>query len=480
MPYAERYGYYKNGRRSYYTRRPAAVDVSDVAQALGSLALSGAASYGGSVAGRAAGKYVGRRAARALGAGKKTTRRVQRVTKTIGSVAGAMAPKLLGMGAYEIGESSGPSDNLRMDVAQSEFRISKTEYIGDVYSGSGTPTAFNLETFAVNPGLDTNNGGIFTWLPQIARAFEEYKFEQLVIEYRPTSGSSTGADTSVGEVIMAGQYRNASDDFVNKAQMLNSMFATSAAPYCKQYFPVELAKISKPFAWHNVRDGDLPASSDLDLADTIKFSLATQGCPTANQNLGSIYVHSTVVFQKPTVDTSDSNLQGAVAFIAGATDIVTEASPFSSSVNNVHLVSGSTFELELVTSTTNIGHIRVPSHFGPPGSLWRMMIVYKGASTAVTNPVVSTHNGFSVYTSVMAANQADGGGSATAFSTWSNNSATSSTSILNIIFQFDGVTDGSQPYIALTFASATIPASATDCWVSLDQLNSSAFNNPLV
>ena len=366
-----------------------------------------------------------------------------------------------------------------MDVAQSEFRVSKTEYITDIYSGTGTPSAFNIETFAVNGGLDTNNDGIFTWLPQIARAFEEYKFEQLVIEYRPTSGSATGADTSVGEVIMAGQYRNASDDFVNKAQMLNSMFATSAAPYCKQYFPVELSKISKPFAWHNVRDGDLPDNSDLDLADTIKFSIATQGCPTASQNLGSIYVHYTVVFQKPTVDTSDSNNQGAVAFIAGATDIVTEASPFSSSANNVVLVSGSTFNLELITSAASTGRVRFPKHFGPPGTIWQVTVCYKGASTAVVAWAQGTHNGFTAYTPIFAANQDSGNGSASASGTISA-VGTSTTIRWLSYYIFDGVTDGSQPYVELDFTSATIPATATDVWVSTQQVNSSAFDNPLL
>lgn len=456
-------------KRTTPRKSKAVGDLAKVVEMAQALTIAGAASQAGGYAGAKAGKRIGR----ALGS-RRTGKKVGRY---VGRAAGAYLPRLMGMGAYEVGV---PNDNLRMDVAQDSMTVVRSEYITDVYSGTGTPSAFNIDTYAVNPALDTNNGGTFTWLPQIARAFEEYKFEQLVFEYRPTSGSATGADTSVGEVIIAGQYRNASDDYVNKQQMLNSMFATSAAPYQKQMFPVELAQQSRPFQWHNCRDSNLPANSDLDLADTIKLSVATQGCPTASQNLGSLYVHYTVKFQKPTVDTSDSNIQAATAFIAGAADIVSEASPFSSSVNNVQTVSGNTFTLELITSSASTGRVRVPKSFGPEKSLWSLTVGYKGASTANTVFVLGTHNGFSAYNSYFAANQLDGGGSATAFDDWSNTGATSAVLMYTGVFQFDGVSDGSQPYIELAFGSATIPASATDCWVSLQQLNTSAWDNPLV
>jgi len=385
---------------------------------------------------------------------------------------------LRGAGRYEVGAAS--NDNIVMDQAQEFMTVSRSEYITDVYSGTGTPTTFSSDVYRLNPGLDTNNGGMFTWLPQIARAYEEYRLKQCVIEYRPTSGSSTGADTSVGEVIIAGQYRNSSEDFVNKQQMLNSMFATSAAPYERQLFAVELAKQSRPFAWHNVRDSELPANSDIDLADTLKMTVATQGCPTASQNLGSLYVHYTIEFQKPTVDPSDSNLQAAVAYIAGATDIVTEASPFSSSVNNVQTVSGNTFPLELITSAANTGQIRFPKSFGPPGSLWQLTVLYKGNSTAVSvTSVMGTHNGFSAYQSYFAQNQADGGGAASANNSFNNTTATQTVWNGTWMFKYDGVDDGSQPYIELSLASSTLPASCTDCWVSVTQVNTAAFDNPL-
>lgn len=461
--------YRRTPRAASSRSRSSKVDVADVAK------LLSAASIGG-YAGSRVGKYTGRAIGRAVGSKKAGGK----IGKSIGRTVGSVMPTLMGMGAYEIGEATGPSDNLRMDVAQDVMTVCRTEYIGDVYSGTGTPSVFDGTIYRINPGLDTTNGGIFSWLPQIARAFEEYKLTQCVVEYRPTSGSSTGADTSVGEVIIAGQYRNASEDFVNKQQMLNSMFSTSAAPYQKQYFPVELAKASRPFAWHNVRDAALPANSDIDLSDTMKLTVATQGCPTASQNLGSLYVHYTCEFQKPTVDVSDSNIAGAVAWIAGAADIVTEASPFSSSTSNVNLVSGSTFPMELITASTNVGRVRVPVSFGPVGSIWSIQLSYKGATTALVNAAFGTHNGFTDYASIYAQNQFDGSGSATRFSTFSNAGSTANNYLRVSIVRFDGVTDGSQPYVEFNFASATLPASATDCWVSMTRVNNAAFDDPYV
>lgn len=460
-----------------YVRRAKKTETDKLAASLGKLALGMVASTAGAKVGRyyggKAGAYVGRRVG-----SRKTGKRVG---KFVGAVGGAIgARRLVGSGAYQI-TSGDAGTNLIMDMAQETVRIKRTEYVGPVYSGTGTPSAFNTDIYRVNPGLDINNAGMFTWIPQIARAYESYKMHQCVVEFRSSSGNATGSDTSLGSVLIAGQYRNASEDFVNKAQMLNSSFATSASPDKNQFFAVECASKLNPVKWHDVRDGELPANSDIDLSDLVKITVASQGCPTASQELGNLYIHYDIELTKATVDPSDSNIQGAVAYIAGAADVITEASPFSSSVNNVEKVSGNTFNLELITSSANTGRVRFPKHFGPIGSLWCIMIAVKGSSTAgLAAPSMGTHNGFTLYSTIYAANQADGGGSATALSNLTNSTLTSSTLFHIRYFKFNGVDDGSQPYVEYNHAAATFPDSATDVWVGVSRVNSAAFDNPLV
>lgn len=453
-----------------YRRRGASSKptTDQIAKAIGTLSLAGVGSAAGGYAGAQAGKRVGR----AFG----SRRTGKTVGRTLGKIGGAVAGGMLaGRGDYEIiGNSSNPK--IHMDNDGSTIRISRTEYVGDVYSGTGTPSVFDTTVYHMNPGLSVENGGLHQWLPTIARAYEQYRYEQAVIEYRPTSGSSTGSDTSVGEVMMCAQFNNASTDFVNKSQLMNSMFAVSGAPYTKILFPVELAKSSQPMKWLNVRDGDLPDNSDLDLADTCKVTVATQGCPTAGQNLGSLYSHTTIVFQKPTVDSTDSNIEGAVAYITGAADIITEASPFSASTNNVDTISGNTFPLELITSAASTGHIRFPKSFGPAKSIWMVQMAFEGSSAATNNFAMGTHNGFAVHNCVWSANNDEGGAASPTYFVGTGG-LTASFYIWTGYFIFNGVTDGSQPYIEINTSSWTGPASMTDLWVAVSRVNSSAFQS---
>lgn len=460
-----------------YNRRTPAQRRSDEKKAVDKLARAVAEMSTGDFSrpGRTAGRKAGARVGRYFG-----SRRYGRaIGGAVGQTFGKNLGYLVGRGDYTIQGLNDPEmPRLAMDSKTGGvMKVCRSEYVTDIFSAStGTPSDFALTNYQINPGLDTVNGGAFTWLPQLARAYEEYQFVQLVFEYRPTSGSATGSDTSVGTVVMAGQYSQASTDYTNKQQMLNSMFSTSGAPYNKHWFPVELDKLSRPLQWHNVRSGDLPANFDLDLSDTLRLSFATQGCPSNSQNLGELWVHYECHFQKPTVTSTDSNIETAVGYIAGDSGVVSAVNPFGTASSLFKNVSGNTFQLSTNVSTNAIVF---PKSFGPPGSVWNMTVLYKGTSTAGLVAIVpGTINGFSVMAPVFSANVDSGSGSASPLAGFANDGVTSSISAATLYLRFDGVTDGSSPYIVFDGSSAVLPANATDMWISVSRDNSAAVQGP--
>lgn len=221
----------------------------------------------------------------------------------IGKKAGKGVARLVGFGDYYV--TRGKTSRRPAPKAQNLMRqqrglqISRTEFIGDVYSGPGAPTTFDINKFLVNPGLSTNNDGAFNWLTQIARGYESYRFKQLVFHFRSTSGDATGGNTSLGQVIMATQYDNTRPAFQNKQDMLNTMFSISGPPSSSFSHAVECNKADQRFKWLDVRtNSQLAPGANINLKDFVTFYIATEGMQTARQQLGELHVSYTVEFTK--------------------------------------------------------------------------------------------------------------------------------------------------------------------------------------
>lgn len=278
----------------YYGVKKAAKKVYKYAQAnvpkgtmanFGSKAGSGmAAAMGGpSDLGASIGRAVGQQVANLTGVGAygASYRKPKSRSRSIMNPATSYAPKI---------QASGNNEDLI---------ISNTEYITDLYSGTGTPTAFNLDEFSLNPGLDVESGGgLFAWLPNIANAYSQYTFLQCVISYRSKSGNATGADTSLGSVFMSANYTSTDDAPKSKGDMLNSQYATSAPSDKNMNFPIECNPKTKNLKMHQVRTGTLKADQNQDMFDAATVYIATQGLQTAGQLLGELWVSYTVKFSK--------------------------------------------------------------------------------------------------------------------------------------------------------------------------------------
>lgn len=208
--------------------------------------------------------------------------------------------KITGRGDYYSGSSLMPPTSYpaHFKNAGKDIVVSRSEFLCDISSGAGTPSAFNLQSFLVNPGLQYSRGGAFSWLCNIAANFQEYSIEQMIFEYRPTSGNSTGANTALGTIVMCANYQSTDANYTSKAAMLDSQWAISGEPSSKILFPVECAPSDKQFKMYDIRTGPILSTQNQDLFDFCNFQIASVGCPTASQILGELHVTYTVRLSK--------------------------------------------------------------------------------------------------------------------------------------------------------------------------------------
>jgi hypothetical protein len=226
----------------------------------------------------------------------------------LGKLAGNLIGKLTGTGQYinnadKIRHNSlfnRTSDGVQIPSfgeTDRSTRVMHREYIGDLVSGpSGTPSIFNTwQNINVNPALLDS----FAWLSQIAQNYDSYKFHGLVFEFKSMSGSATGANTQLGNVIFSAQYNAANPPFTNKLEMENYQGACSCNPSENMLFGIECDPKDLPMNHLYTRSGQVPAGQTQQIYDMCSLQIATQGVPTINQILGEIWVTYDVELYQP-------------------------------------------------------------------------------------------------------------------------------------------------------------------------------------
>jgi hypothetical protein len=206
------------------------------------------------------------------------------------------------------------------------------EYLGDVFSGTGAPTVFSINSsYALNPGLAAS----FPWLASVAANYQEYTWKGIVYHFVSTSGNATGANTSLGTVAMATNYRSTAPAYTSRLTMLNEYFATDAKPSEDFVHPIECDPKENPFNVQYVRSTAVPAGEDPKTYDLGTTTIATQGMQTAGENLGELWVSYEVELRKPIALGLISPLSSFA--IGSATSGVAPTAPFGT---NWSLTSG--------------------------------------------------------------------------------------------------------------------------------------------
>jgi hypothetical protein len=246
-------------------------------------------SKAGGIAGRTVGAFFGR----------------PNMGERIGSWFGSGIGALLGSGDYN-GNLSGINKNsivnpTKTDVPQissrvfpnkviGETRFRRREYLGDLIS-SGTIGAFSQLNYVINPG----NPLMSPWLAEIAHNWEQYQLHGMIFEFKSMSGDFTGAvttGTALGSVIMATQYDPSDPIFTSKFAMENYEYAQSFKPSVSGIHGLECLKSVDVLSELFIADvgGTIPVGADQKFYNFGRFTIASVGCPTANTNLGEVWV----------------------------------------------------------------------------------------------------------------------------------------------------------------------------------------------
>lgn len=315
--------------------------------------------------------------------------------------AGQFVDGLVGMGSYKsapgVSTLAPPSVPLMHKNARSNT-FTYREYLGDVYSSVDfANTVFNL-----NPGLgDPGNvmpqmAGMFPWLSDTAQKYEQYRIDQMIIEFISTSSDAvvSGATTSsLGQVCIATQYNTNLASFTNLTDALNSQYATTEKPSTNFCHPIECVPREKAQNVQYVRSQPLTGSQDILQYDMGQVNLITQGMPVDGEVVGQLWVSYKVSLFKPILlneggpninfahysyNNSKTDVTGTTIF--GATD----GNMVATSTTNMHLVFSHTANTVTFPNETDSG-------------VYEVTICAKGSAGTVASAFVGVFGSCAAY-----------------------------------------------------------------------------------
>lgn len=210
-----------------------------------------------------------------------------------GITAGGLFNKIAGLGAYSGALSTG-SQVPYMHSNATGIRVVHQEFITDVSSS----VLFTLASYYVNPGI----AATFPWLSNLAANFENYKFKGLAFYFKSTSADALNStNTALGTVVTAADYNAGSPTPINKQQLEQAMWSTSAKPSQSFLAPIECDQKDNALGTMYIRNaaaGSPATGMDLRFTDLCRFDFATVGSQAAAV-VGELWVTYDVILSKP-------------------------------------------------------------------------------------------------------------------------------------------------------------------------------------
>jgi len=206
----------------------------------------------------------------------------------IGGLVGGGIAKISGMGAYTVANNSLLSANV--SFGNGKISVAHREYIADIY----TETSFTTQTYDINPGLATT----FPWLAGLSQLYQRYNIRGLSFEYIHTGGMVTTSQNQ-GVIVMATQYDPDAAAFVNRREMEAYMYTTSGPIFQDQLHLVECDPKDRPLSEMYIRSG---ATTEERFTDIGRMTLAMEGCPTADEFVGELWVTYHVELHCPIIE----------------------------------------------------------------------------------------------------------------------------------------------------------------------------------
>ncbi|QMW68666.1 capsid protein [Crucivirus-122] len=224
----------------------------------------------------------------------------------LGGYLGNKIGSYMGFGEYTVKNNSLviPEGNSpgQMHSDGKRTRICHREYITDIIS-SGTTGQFRLQSFQMQPG----NNLIFPWLSSVALSFQKYKVHGAIVEFKSGSGDAiNGTNTALGEVIISSNYNCADSNFVNRMQMENTQYCSSAKPSVSFVHIIECDPSLQAQETLYVSPSLVPqAGLGINDINFVNVQVATVGVQGTNVNLGSLYITYDIELIQPLQDYID-------------------------------------------------------------------------------------------------------------------------------------------------------------------------------
>lgn len=302
--------------------------------------------------------------------------------------------KIFGSGDYVTNNDGIRSNSIVLSPQIPQFggnganytRIKHREYLGDVLT-SATAGAFNITSYALNPGLENS----LPWLSKVCGAtYQQYRINGMIFEFRSMSSDALNStNTALGTVVMCTDYDSKDNIFTSKQQMENTMFGVSCKPSSCMVHAIECERSQTSVSELYIRSGDVPSGADIRLYDLGRFSIATAGGQAANVNLGELWVSYDITLFKPIEQPPGYSNNYACFTLAGTTvaqPLLTLTTYYSPQPNY------SNFPGPFSINTANTV-LTMPLAM-TAGSVYMMHYVIKGVSTAgVVAPSVTFAGG---------------------------------------------------------------------------------------
>lgn len=206
-----------------------------------------------------------------------------------------------GRGPYTVRKNSlisslnlGQSPPKVMNVGREAFVLRHREYIGDLHSGTGTPTDFKLSSFALNPG----NESLFPFAGVIAQRFQEYEIIGMLVELKSLSAEFS-TNLSLGSMFMAADYNVLGPSPTTKQQLENMEYSSSCKPSSSLVMPIECDPRNTSNTHLYIATNSDYDGGDKRLYDWCNIHIGTLGIPQANAPIAEIWISYEIALYKP-------------------------------------------------------------------------------------------------------------------------------------------------------------------------------------
>lgn len=167
--------------------------------------------------------------------------------------------------------------------------LTRAEFIGDIKTHPTHVGMFHVQKFRINPASKTT----FPWLSNLAVNWDKWRANGIIFEFQ-TCTSAYATNTGLGNIYTACDYDVLDNMYTDKAEMVNSAYATQSILNNNVWAGIECApETLQNRVFYTLPDGaPMPAGDSARSYDLGNFMVATSDSPLPpGTTVGSLWVH---------------------------------------------------------------------------------------------------------------------------------------------------------------------------------------------